>query len=92
MRTLTALILTGGFLVAASLGIARQQGPGRDQGSRSADGDEDLVVRMMAFDSDKDGKLTKDEVTDKIAPNGGPPVHAKGSAGLVGLFVNPWKM
>lgn len=36
--------------------------------------------------------LTKDEVTDKIAPNGGPPVHAKGSAGLVGLFVNPWKM
>jgi Raf kinase inhibitor-like YbhB/YbcL family protein len=36
--------------------------------------------------------LTKDEVTDKIAPNGGAPVHAKGSAGLVGLFVNPWKM
>jgi Raf kinase inhibitor-like YbhB/YbcL family protein len=36
--------------------------------------------------------LTKDEMTDKIAPNGGPPVHAKGSAGLVGLFVNPWKM
>jgi Raf kinase inhibitor-like YbhB/YbcL family protein len=36
--------------------------------------------------------LTKDQVTDKIAPNNGPPVHAKGSAGLVGLFVNPWKM
>jgi Raf kinase inhibitor-like YbhB/YbcL family protein len=35
--------------------------------------------------------LTKDEVTAKIAP-AGPPVHAKGSAGLVGLFVNPWKM
>ncbi len=35
--------------------------------------------------------LTKDEVTAKIAPSG-PPVHAKGSAGLVGLFVNPWKM
>jgi Raf kinase inhibitor-like YbhB/YbcL family protein len=35
--------------------------------------------------------LTKDEVTTKIAPSG-PPVHAKGSAGLVGLFVNPWKM
>jgi hypothetical protein len=35
--------------------------------------------------------LTKDEVTAKIAP-AGPPVHAKSSAGLVGLFVNPWKM
>jgi Raf kinase inhibitor-like YbhB/YbcL family protein len=35
--------------------------------------------------------LTKDEVTAKIAP-AGPPVHAMGSAGLVGLFVNPWKM
>ncbi|HWX82630.1 MAG TPA: YbhB/YbcL family Raf kinase inhibitor-like protein [Xanthobacteraceae bacterium] len=35
--------------------------------------------------------LTKDEVTAKIAP-AGPPVHAKASAGLVGLFVNPWKM
>jgi Raf kinase inhibitor-like YbhB/YbcL family protein len=34
--------------------------------------------------------LTHDEVTDRIAPNGGAPVHAKGSAGLVGLFVNPW--
>jgi Raf kinase inhibitor-like YbhB/YbcL family protein len=34
--------------------------------------------------------LTKDEVTAKIAPSG-PPVHAKGSAGLVGLFVNPWR-
>ena len=36
--------------------------------------------------------LTKDEVTAKIAPPSGPPVHAKGSAGLVGLFVNPWRM
>jgi Raf kinase inhibitor-like YbhB/YbcL family protein len=34
--------------------------------------------------------LTHDEVTTKIAPPGGPPVHAKGDAGLVGLFVNPW--
>jgi Raf kinase inhibitor-like YbhB/YbcL family protein len=34
--------------------------------------------------------LTHDEVTDRIAPNGGAPVHAKGSAGLIGLFVNPW--
>jgi Raf kinase inhibitor-like YbhB/YbcL family protein len=35
--------------------------------------------------------LTHDEVVQKIAPNGGPPQHAKGDAGLVGLFVNPWR-
>jgi Raf kinase inhibitor-like YbhB/YbcL family protein len=36
--------------------------------------------------------LTHDEVVAQLAPNGGPPVHAKGfAAGLVGLFVNPWK-
>ena len=36
--------------------------------------------------------LTHDEVVAHLAPNGGPPVHVKGSAaGLVGLFVNPWK-
>ena len=35
--------------------------------------------------------LTRDEVVAKIAPDNGPPVHAKGDAGLVGLFVNPWR-
>jgi Raf kinase inhibitor-like YbhB/YbcL family protein len=35
--------------------------------------------------------LTGDEVIAKIAPDNGPPVHAKGDAGLVGLFVNPWR-
>jgi len=34
--------------------------------------------------------LTHDEVIAKIAPLGQPPTHAKGSTGLVGLFVNPW--
>ncbi len=34
--------------------------------------------------------LTHDEVTEKIAPGGKAPVHAKGSVGMVGLFVNPW--
>jgi hypothetical protein len=35
--------------------------------------------------------LTHDEVIAKIAPPGQPPAHAKGSTGLVGLFVNPWR-
>ncbi len=39
---------------------ARAAGPG----TRGAS-DDDLVARMMAFDADKDGKLTKSEVTDE---------------------------
>jgi Raf kinase inhibitor-like YbhB/YbcL family protein len=33
--------------------------------------------------------LTRDEVIAKFGP---PPAHLKGATGLVGLFVNPWKM
>ena len=35
--------------------------------------------------------LTRDELIAKIAPDNAAPVHAKGDAGLVGLFVNPWR-
>jgi hypothetical protein len=36
--------------------------------------------------------LTHDEVTAKLAPAPGqPPAHVKGVAGMVGLFLNPWK-
>ncbi len=34
--------------------------------------------------------LTRDEVLDKLAAPGQPPMHTKGVAGMVGLFVNPW--
>ncbi len=33
--------------------------------------------------------LTRDELIAKFGP---PPAHVKGSSGMVGLFVNPWKM
>jgi Raf kinase inhibitor-like YbhB/YbcL family protein len=33
--------------------------------------------------------LTRDELISKFGP---PPAHVKGSTGMVGLFVNPWKM
>src|SRR5712672_851481 len=58
MRTTTAMMMTCGLLAAASLALAK--GPGG--GAPPAD---DLVVRMMAFDKDKDGKLTRVEVTDE---------------------------
>jgi Raf kinase inhibitor-like YbhB/YbcL family protein len=35
--------------------------------------------------------LTRDELIAKVAPDNAAPVHAKGDAGLVGLFVNPWR-
>ena len=34
--------------------------------------------------------LTRDEVTAKIMPPAPAAPHTKGSAGLIGLFVNPW--
>ena len=33
--------------------------------------------------------LTRDELIAKFGP---PPAHVKGTTGMVGLFVNPWKM
>jgi hypothetical protein len=61
MRTLAAMVLTYGFLAAASL--AEAQGPPglREGPPESAD---DFVTRIMAFDANKDGTLTKAEVTD----------------------------
>ncbi len=54
MRKYTALFLAGGCLIAASFALAQDPVP--------ADG---LVARMMAFDKNGDGKLTKSEVTDE---------------------------
>jgi hypothetical protein len=33
--------------------------------------------------------LTREEVGARLVPSG-QPAHAKGVAGIVGLFVNPW--
>src|SRR5271157_338808 len=54
MRKYTALFLAGACLIAASFVLA--------QNPATADG---LVARMMVFDKDGDGKLTKSEVTDE---------------------------
>ena len=53
MRKWTGFLLAGACLVAVSSAPA--------QGSGTVDA---LVNRMMAFDKDGDGKLTKSEVTD----------------------------
>jgi hypothetical protein len=54
MRNLTASLLAGGCVIAASFALAQNQGV--------ADA---LVTRMMAFDMNGDGKLTKLEVFDE---------------------------
>src|SRR5262245_31968263 len=65
MRILAGMMVIGGLLIAASFATAqRPGGPPGAVPTKSADGD-DLVARMMGFDKDKDGKLTKDEVTDR---------------------------
>jgi Raf kinase inhibitor-like YbhB/YbcL family protein len=35
--------------------------------------------------------LTREEILNKLAAPGAPPAHTKGVAGIVGLFVNPWR-
>jgi hypothetical protein len=63
MRIWIGIVFTSGLLFAA--GIAGAQPPGgRDGAGRASDAD-GFVARMMAFDKNKDGKLTRDEITDE---------------------------
>ncbi|SIO62522.1 EF hand [Singulisphaera sp. GP187] len=66
MRTHIWIASALGLLVAASASIATAQGPGRgrEDGPRSGNTN-DLVARMMVFDKDQDGALSKAEVTDE---------------------------
>jgi Spy/CpxP family protein refolding chaperone len=63
MRRATRLILSCALTLAASTAFAQPpdgpRGPNRDAGDAS-----DPVSRIMKFDKNGDGKLTKDEVTD----------------------------
>ena len=69
MRLLTKLLLTAGFAFCAN--AARAQRPERPMPQSQPGGDKkpsaeaELVVKMMAFDQNKDGELTKDEITDE---------------------------
>src|SRR5437763_9252935 len=63
MRKLTGILLTSGLLFAATLAAAQPPPGGRDGAAPAAAADA-FVARMMAFDKNKDGKLTKDEITD----------------------------
>ena len=61
MRILTGVLLTCGLLAVASLAVAQRPGGLREGPPESA---ADFVARMMEFDADKDGRLTKGELTE----------------------------
>jgi len=61
-----SIMAFGGLLfVALSMTQAQQGTSGKKGGSRSAETAADFVNRLMSFNKAKDGKLTKEELTDK---------------------------
>src|SRR4051812_42210915 len=78
MRLFTTMLLSAALLGLAAFAGAQPPGggkkdgpgkggkdrPGKDGADRGAD-PKAFVDRMMAFDKNKDGKLTRDEVTDE---------------------------
>ncbi|WZO99993.1 EF-hand domain-containing protein [Isosphaeraceae bacterium EP7] len=64
MQSLRKIAMTGGLLFLSTNAWA-QQGPGGGPPPGQGGPGGDLTARMMAFDSDNDGKITKVEVTDE---------------------------
>ncbi len=62
MKIFAKLTGIGSCLLAASIAVAQRTGDNNRAGGAPQS---DLVSRMMAFDKDKDGKLTRAEVTDE---------------------------
>lgn len=63
MRKTSSILAIAGLLTASSLVFGQDQSSGRRATAKSSTGS-DLVTRMMKFDKNKDGKLTRSEVTD----------------------------
>src|SRR3982074_1560592 len=57
----TILTVAGAICLAGAASTAPAQAPPNPGGA----GGSPLVARMMAFDKNKDGKLTRDEITDE---------------------------
>jgi EF hand len=72
MRVLTVMLLMCGLMFMAAVAGAQppegkkggKGGPGKDGGDKGAPTG-DFVTRMMTFDKNKDGKLSRDEITDE---------------------------
>jgi hypothetical protein len=64
MRIRFVALLVSGLVCAVSPALAQRPGDGDKPAATSLAADA-LVARMMKFNKNKDGKLTKDEITDK---------------------------
>jgi hypothetical protein len=71
MRSITTLLILAACLGAVAAASPAQPPKGKkgdpkgSKGGQSAEAmAEDIIARMMAFDKNKDGKLTRDEITD----------------------------
>src|SRR5947209_6189294 len=68
MKRLKWLLIAAGFVAVLALqAVAQQPGgkPADDKDKPKDYSNHPIVTRMMAFDKNKDGKLTKDEITDE---------------------------
>lgn len=65
MRTLFAILFAGGMLAATLIASAQPPRSEKKDGPGKAVDAEAALARFMAFDKNKDGKLTKDELTDE---------------------------
>lgn len=67
MRAIALVLFAGALLGAASLTSAQPQPGGKDKKGGKGGGTvtvEGMVARVFAYDANKDGKLTKEELTD----------------------------
>src|SRR5262249_38714655 len=65
MKRLVYLITTCGLVAAIPMAMAQRSGNSRDATAKTKNaGADGFVSRMMQFDKNKDGELTKDEFTD----------------------------
>lgn len=63
MRIRSVMLATGGVLLAASLAMAQGPPPGFREGPPESP--DDFAARMLNFDKDKDGTLTRSEINDE---------------------------
>jgi hypothetical protein len=57
------ILLAAGIVLATTFAVAQPPERKREDGAKATS--ESIVKRLMAFDKNKDGKLTREEVTDK---------------------------